>query len=122
MGQLLLIVDDARLARLMIRGFASRVRPDVTVMEAADGAQALEMLQNIPSLDYVTVDYNMPGMNGLDLAVILQHRYPGARVALLTANVQVALRRRAADAGVEFLDKPINEAKIAAFLAPAGES
>ncbi|MEI8394757.1 MAG: response regulator [Rhodospirillaceae bacterium] len=114
-----LIVDDARLARKMVRAFVNKACPDVTVFEAADGADALRILDTIPVLTYTSIDYNMPGMNGLDVAAIIKERRPDARIALVTANVQAALRKRAADLGIGFIDKPISESKIAAFIDPA---
>lgn len=116
----LLIVDDARLARLMVRSLVSRLRPDLLVIEAGDAAQAIDFIKDVPQLDFATIDYNMPGMNGLDLASALKAKFPEARLALLTANVQGALRRRTTEAGIEFLDKPVSESKMSAFLAQTG--
>jgi len=116
----LLIVDDARLARKMVRSFVMKARPDITIFEAADGEEALRVLAGMLELTYATLDYNMPGMNGIDLAAIIRERRPNARIALLTANVQAALRRRAAEIGISFIDKPINEAKIAGFVTQGG--
>ncbi|MEI7610670.1 MAG: response regulator, partial [Rhodospirillaceae bacterium] len=88
----------------------------MTIVEAAEGAGALKLLETVETLDYATIDYNMPGMNGIDLAALVKERYPTARIALLTANVQAALRKRAAELGVGFIDKPVNETKVAAFV------
>ena len=88
----------------------------MTIIEAAEGAEALKVLEGVDVLHYATIDYNMPGMNGIDLAALVKERYPTARIALLTANVQAALRKRAADLGVGFIDKPVNETKVAAFV------
>jgi CheY-like chemotaxis protein len=115
-AETLLIVDDARLARMMVRTFVARCRPDLALIEAGDAIEALRHLETVTALAYVTVDHNMPGMNGLDLAALLKERYPGVKIALLTANVQAALRRRAAELGIEFIDKPVTEAKVAAFI------
>ena len=117
--QTFLIVDDARLARQMVRSFVSRARPDFAIFEAAEGEEALKVLSGIETLHYATIDYNMPGMNGIDLATIVKERRPEARIALVTANVQAALRKRAAELGIGFIDKPINESKIAAFITGA---
>ncbi len=114
----ILIIDDARLARQMVRSFVGHARPDITIFEAADATEALHVLEGMPTVTYTTIDYNMPGMNGIDLAILIRERFPVARIALLTANVQASLRRRAADAGIDFIDKPVNQTKINAFLAP----
>jgi DNA-binding NarL/FixJ family response regulator len=117
-GETFLIVDDARLARQMVRSFVSRARTGMAILEAAEGEQALKVLEGVTALDYATIDYNMPGMNGIDLAALVKERFPTARIALLTANVQAALRKRAAELGIGFIDKPINETKIVDFLGP----
>ncbi|MEI6559005.1 MAG: response regulator [Rhodospirillaceae bacterium] len=119
-GETFLIVDDARLARKMVRSFVAKARPDLVIFEAAEGEEALTVLAGLKTLHYATIDYNMPGMNGIDLAALVKQRCPDARIALLTANVQAALRKRAAELGIGFIDKPINETKIAAFVTQAG--
>ena len=115
-GETILIIDDARLARQMVRSFVGHTRPDLAIFEAAEAAEALRVLDGMSTVTFTTIDYNMPGMNGLELAAIIRERFPAARIALLTANVQSALRLRAAAAGLDFIDKPINENKIAAFV------
>ncbi len=120
-GETILVIDDARLARQMVRSFVGQIRPDLAVFEAADAGAALQVLDGMTTVTYATIDYNMPGMNGIDLAAVIRERFPAARIALLTANVQTALRRRAADARIDFIDKPINQAKIAAFIGPAAK-
>ncbi|MEI6985166.1 MAG: response regulator [Rhodospirillaceae bacterium] len=112
----MLIVDDARLARKMVRSFVATTRPGMTIFEAADGKEAIKILEDMPSLSFATIDYNMPGMNGLDLAMIIKERLPSTRIVLLTANVQAPLRRRAADIGIDFIDKPVTEVKLSAFF------
>ena len=82
--------------------------------------EKLRLLAGLRNLCYATIDYNMPGLNGMDVAAIVKERHPETHIALLTANVQAALRKRAADLGIGFIDKPINEAKITAFITSAG--
>ena len=119
-GETILIIDDARLARQMVRSFVGHARPDLTIFEAADAVAALRMLDELSTVTYTTIDYNMPGMNGIELAAIIKQRFPAVRIALLTANIQTALRRRAAEAGLDFIDKPVNQTKIAAFVGDTG--
>ncbi|CAK0751340.1 Chemotaxis protein [uncultured Gammaproteobacteria bacterium] len=111
-----LVVDDARLARKMVRTYVAKARPDIAIEEATNGAEALQLLDGVSNLTYVTIDYNMPGMTGIDLAKIIRERCPAAHIALLTGNIQAPLRRRAAEIGVGFIGKPVDEAKISAFV------
>lgn len=117
-GETLLIVDDARLTRMMVKSFAGKARPGIAILEAAEAGEAQRLLESHAEITHITIDYNMPGMNGLELAALVKENRPQMRIALLTANVQGALRRRAAELCVEFLEKPVTEAKIIGFLTP----
>ncbi|CAK0771496.1 Response regulator [uncultured Gammaproteobacteria bacterium] len=114
----MLIVDDAKLARMMVRSFVNKARPEFSIIEAGDGDEALRLLEKVTVLEFATIDYNMPGINGIELAQRVRARYPDARIALLTANVQAALRQRAAESKIDFIAKPVTEAKITTFIRP----
>lgn len=110
-----LIVDDSRLSRLMIRTFITHARPDWIIIEANNGPEALEKTAAVP-VDLMTIDLNMPGMDGLTLATQLQAKNPAAHITLVTANIQESVRHRAAAAGVGFIAKPITEDNLLAFI------
>ncbi len=66
----MLVVDDARLARMMIRRFVSNTYPDWIILEAQDGTEALTLVEarsDAGPIDVMTIDLNMPGMDGLTL-------------------------------------------------------
>ena len=67
-------------------------------------------------VDIAFIDYNMPGMTGLELISELATRMTIPKIALLTANIQNEIREQAIAAGVTFLNKPINEEAITGFL------
>ena len=89
----ILVVDDSRLARNMVSSVIASLRPDWTIVTAASGEEALEIVGEVPPAAAI-VDYNMPGMDGLALAERLKERFDGLTIGLLTANVQDALRRK----------------------------
>ena len=105
-----LIVDDSRLSRAMISRFVSSY-PGWEVVEAADAEEASRVATGL-TLTAATIDFNMPGIDGLELAAGLKEFHPKAQFVLLTANVQSAIRDRAAELGVGFLAKPVTEEKI----------
>ncbi|MEQ8662031.1 MAG: response regulator [Gammaproteobacteria bacterium] len=116
MTRSLLIVDDSRLARTLVRRYAMRACAELAIHEAADAREALD-ISAAQEIDIMTIDFNMPGMNGLELARRLRKRHPAARITLLTANVQAAVRQRAEAAGIGFLAKPIVAEDIAGLIA-----
>ncbi|MBF0310251.1 MAG: response regulator [Magnetococcales bacterium] len=111
----LLIVDDSALARLMLRKHCAACRPDWTILEACNGEEALEMIAGEP-VTLALIDFHMPGMNGLDLAIRLLERQPGLSVHLVTANIQDRIQQRARELGLGFVNKPVSEAQIQALF------
>ena len=115
----ILIVDDSRLARDMVRSAIKSLHPEWTVVVASGGAEALDLVGSQPPHAAI-LDYNMPGMDGLVLAGQLRERFPALPMGFLTANVQEALKKKAEALGCGFIPKPITTDKIRAFLAEAG--
>jgi len=111
----ILIVDDSRLSRMMIKGFTLATKPEWGVIEAEDGEDALAKCEG-ENVTWMTVDYNMPGMDGLSLCIALRERFPNARIALLTANIQDSVKARSDEIGVTFIQKPVTEDKIKTYL------
>ena len=65
-------------------------------------------------MDMVIVDYNMPGMNGLELFWKIQGQVQQG--ALLTANLKPHIREETESIGLTFLNKPISEDTIKPFI------
>ncbi|UXY14151.1 response regulator [Chitiniphilus purpureus] len=118
-----LIVDDSTLSRMLIRNLIVERHPDWTILEAASGEAALELVGTTRP-DLITLDLNMPGMNGLEAAVALNAQCPSAKLAVLTANVQDSIRQKVQALGIFFVamvEKPVTRAgvdKILFGLAP----
>jgi len=111
----LLIVDDSRVSRMMIRLLVLAKHPQWHIFESISGDEALLAVdRNVP--DYCTMDINMPGLNGIDAAALLLGKYPSIRVAILTANVQEANQNRAITLGARFVPKPVTEKTVGKIL------
>ena len=112
---LLLIVDDARTSRMIIRGIVANLRPGWRMVEAASGDEALQRIgEEVPA--YVSMDVNMPGMSGLETAGRIRIRHPEVNIALCTANVQESVRNSAEKAGIHFVAKPITEKTVTTMI------
>lgn len=81
-GEAILLVDDDAIAR-MGTGMALR-ELGYEVHEAGTGEEALAVLRRAPAIDLVIADYAMPGMTGAELARIVRHDHPGAKVIMIT--------------------------------------
>jgi CheY-like chemotaxis protein len=95
----LLVVDDVATDRLRIAGLAARWM-NSTVLQAADGATALTMIEQHQP-DIVLTDLHMPEMDGLQLVEAIRDQFPYIPVILMTADgsediAAVALQKGAA--------------------------
>ena len=115
MATSVLIVDDSKLARIVMGKAVAAIRPEWERVEAGSAAEALDLLTN-REVDVVILDYNMPGQNGLDLAEELRRRRPDLPIAVATANVQDEVIARARAANATFVSKPISEQSLRPFL------
>jgi CheY-like chemotaxis protein len=106
-----LIVDDSSVSRMMIKGRIAGLQPDWDILEAADGTQALAVVQS-DSPDFITMDVNMPGMNGFETVEKIRQVNQHAKIVILTANIQESSRERAQQLGVQFVQKPATLAAI----------
>lgn len=111
----LLIVDDSQTSRQILRNRFAKQRKGWRIFDSDNGADAVEMAQVI-SADYVTMDVNMPNMSGLEAAERISAHSPHIRIALVTANIQDAVRSRATEMGYGFVEKPIDDSSIPAAL------
>jgi two-component system chemotaxis response regulator CheY len=101
-----LVVDDSKVSRTMVTGLLRLRMPQARFEEAADGAAAVEQFQRQPA-QVVVMDFNMPGINGIEAAERILAMAPDTTVILLTANAQSAVQSKADAAGVQFMRKPI---------------
>jgi CheY-like chemotaxis protein len=113
-----LIVDDSKLARIVVGKAVAALQPNWNRLEASNAEEAMALLDN-GGVDVVVLDYNMPGRNGLELAEDIRARHPEMPLALATANVQDEIIARARAASASFVAKPITEDGLRGFLSGA---
>ncbi|MGU3493685.1 response regulator transcription factor [Xanthobacteraceae bacterium A53D] len=118
MGTTVLIVDDSKLARIVLTKAVTALQPDWTAVEAGNADDALAVIDRQP-VDVVVLDYNMPGRDGLTLAEELRTRFPAMPIAIATANVQDEIIARARAASVTFIPKPVTEDGMRGFMSGA---
>lgn len=111
----IMIVDDSAVSRMMLRAIVENSYEHWNVIEAEDAGEA-EKLSETNDIDLITLDMNMPGVDGLTIAPILKNNCPNAKVALLTANFQSRVKTKAEMQGLRFIPKPITEEKVLEFI------
>lgn len=117
----ILVIDDDADLRGYIRDCLRRDgQPRPTVMEAASGLEALELLEHT-SPDLVITDAVMPGMDGFTLARTIRLQAPEHDVPILLVTGQLPWREasaRAREVGAQaLLPKPFNARKLCETVA-----
>lgn len=111
-----LVVDDSYTMRSIVRKILAATRFPLEVVEAEEGTTALALLSG-SHFDLVFLDYNMPGLNGLDMLAQIKREHPRLEVVMITSNQDEAMASRARAAGaVAYLKKPFFPADIDAVL------
>lgn len=113
-----LIVDDSKLARMVLASAFRRIQPDWELIEATNAEDALEAI-SARAVDLALVDFNMPGTDGLELIAKVRKTHPQMPVAVISANVQEEIIARARELNAAFVPKPLTDEALAAFLSGA---
>jgi DNA-binding NtrC family response regulator len=112
-GVSVLVVDD----EAAVRRFAARVleRAGYGVVEAIDGAEALELVRRDgESLELVVSDIVMPRMNGVELMQALSISHPSLPVILMSGYATAALSERGIAAPCGIIPKPFPAERLLA--------
>ncbi len=107
----LLIVDDSRVSRMMIRTFFAKRQPGWTLLEAQNGDEAIAQV-SAEKPDFVTLDVNMPGISGFEAAKKILALNGRTRICMLTANIQESSRELARQLHVQFISKPVTDSSL----------
>ena len=109
-----LVLDDSRAMRMIISRILRGAGYDV--LEAGDGAQALQVVETAPELPAVAlVDWNMPVMNGLEFVQAVRQRAEWRRMTLMmvtTESEQSQIVRALAAGAHEYVIKPFTPGAI----------
>jgi len=69
----ILVVDDSQIMRRILKVGIQKIIKDVTILEAENGKEALELLRNNPDISYTFLDINMPIMRGDEMLNIVRN-------------------------------------------------
>ncbi len=102
-----MIVDDSKISRAMLKGNLAKTNFDVVAM-AKNAAEAVEMYQEYnPAV--VTMDMNLPDADGIECSQRIHALDPDAKIVMISAMKDASLVSRGRDAGISaFLQKPVN--------------
>ena len=105
---MLVVEDDPDVRDLTVHMFTDL---GYDTVEAADGKQALEILQSTPVNDLLFTDVVLPGgMSGAEIAREASRRFPGIKILFTSGYADNVLARFGqTDAGVHLINKPFRK-------------
>jgi two-component system chemotaxis response regulator CheY len=114
----ILIVDDSKAMRMIVRRTLRLAGYHVEVKEACSAVEALQAIQSVP-VDLILCDWNMPEMNGMELLQKLQQSGKTVKFGFVTSESSEDMRNAAKDAGALFLiTKPFTAEGFRTVLQP----
>jgi DNA-binding NarL/FixJ family response regulator len=95
----ILIVDDNPAVRRYLRAILEQQQSWKVCGEARTGAEALQQVLESPP-DLVLLDYQMPDLNGVDVARQIAEMFPKIPILMVTLHLSSQLADAAREAGV----------------------
>jgi CheY-like chemotaxis protein len=111
-----LLVDDSATMRSIVRKILTGSRFRLEVSEAEEGIDALNQVR-VGKFDLVILDYNMPGLNGIETLSEIKRESADVAVVMITSTPDEGITRKARVAGAAaLLKKPFYPTDIDAVL------
>ncbi|RYD82154.1 MAG: response regulator [Verrucomicrobiaceae bacterium] len=108
-----LIVEDEPLVRMDMADVLARA--GFEVLEAANAAEAVSVLEEHSDIDILFTDVDMPGsMDGLMLAAAVRKRWPPVRIIVTSGHHKVAPEEMPGDS--RFFGKPYHAEAVTAAM------
>ena len=108
-----LLIDDSSATRFILGKMLKEL--GISYVEAADGAQALSVLEREQGIQFCLVDWNMPVMNGLEFVQKTRARkeFDEIKLMMVTTEVEMTKVIQALEAGAnEYVMKPFTKEMI----------
>jgi len=99
-----MVVDDSRFQRKWIVKALTNLGH--TTVEASNGAEAIAVLEK-ENPDAITMDINMPEMDGIQFLTLMQARSEMPRIVVISADIQAETKKECIELGAQaFINKP----------------
>jgi two-component system, NarL family, invasion response regulator UvrY len=96
----ILVVDDNPAVRHYLRAILEQQAAWQVCDEARTGGEALQRVKKAPPPDLILMDFQMPDLNGLDVAQQIAQLFPKIPILLVTIHLSSQLAEAAKKVGV----------------------
>src|ERR1043166_657917 len=109
----ILVVDDHVLIRESLRSVLTELKPEATIVEAADGRETMRLVADHRDFGLIFLDLNLPDRDGFDVLAELRERRPTIPVVVLSGHHERDDVVRALDLGASgFIPKNAQRAVL----------
>lgn len=118
MGKVLVVDDSSVMRKIIIQTLASVDVPKESVLEAGDGADAVNIASK-EELSLILMDWNMPGMLGIDAVENIRKSGNTTPIIMVTTEGEKANVVRAIQAGANnYVIKPFEPTSLIEKIEP----
>jgi CheY-like chemotaxis protein len=115
----IVLVDDEPTVRIILCRLLEVVADGYEIISVGTGAEALATLAE-RSVPLLITDYNMPGMNGVELSQRVKGTSPTTTVVLISAYITAEVEQLSKAAGADyFMSKPFSFEQVEAIVRKA---
>ena len=105
----ILVVDDNNVCRIVVSKMLSRLGYEVSSANSGENGLSIFLKRKF---DIVLSDYEMPGMDGVDLAYSVKKSSPRTQVVIMTGAGKETVFSRNSTSVDEVISKPFTLARI----------
>lgn len=112
MSSNILVTDDSSFMRTLLSNIFKNIEEVGEIFHAVNGTEALDIYKN-KKVDLVTMDIDMPQMNGLESAKQIKLFDPNAKIVMVTSSKKTEDKVKSDKIGIfGYITKPFNRSQI----------
>ena len=114
----LLLVDDDKINRILIKAMLSH-HPELisSVIEAENGKEALDIIENNPNINLVLLDIFMPVMDGKEFLKIFRSKKKYSNIPVIVLTTDDSKKSEILNLGADnILIKPAKEEELIKYI------
>ena len=117
MGLKVLVVDDDMINRMLLKTLLKKNPKVSEIIEAENGAEALDKMKKNPDIDLILLDIMMPIVDGIEFLKIFRLDMETAHIPVIDLSTDDTRKTEVYDNGAnDFLRKPIKEEMLTAKI------
>jgi len=117
MGLKVLVVDDDMINRMLLKTLLKKNPKVSEIIEAENGAEALDKMKKNPDINLILLDIMMPIVDGIEFLKIFRLDMETAHIPVIVLSTDDTRKTEVYDNGAnDFLRKPIKEEMLTAKI------